>query len=160
MGSRLYRSSVAVMLCMQSIVCVHLPSVISCSRYSHDCIPCNGANINALQHNHFVPMGIEVDLPVNIKKAVTLEILTTLVEELRSQSVNLRTRKRLNAIPPTAIDGRHRVYGLCREFQNLLRRKGALLPLSLRIILPDIPPWLVIQGLDCHFINVSLVMVI
>jgi hypothetical protein len=44
-------------------------------------------------------MGIEVDLPVNIKEAVTLEILTTLVEELRSQSVNLRTRKRLNAIP-------------------------------------------------------------
>jgi hypothetical protein len=50
-------------------------------------------------------MGIKVDLPVNVKKAVTLEILTTLVEELRSQSMNLRTRKRLNAIPPTVIDG-------------------------------------------------------
>jgi hypothetical protein len=49
-------------------------------------------------------MGIEVDLLVNIKKAVTLEILTTIVEELRSQSMNLRTRKRLSAIPPTAID--------------------------------------------------------
>jgi hypothetical protein len=61
-------------------------------------------------------MGIEVDLPVNIKKAVTLEILTTLVEELRSQSVNLRMRKRLNAIPPAAIDGRYRVYGLRRQF--------------------------------------------
>jgi hypothetical protein len=97
---------------------------------------------------------------VNVKKAVTLEILTTLVEELKSQSMNLRTRKRLNTILPTAIDGRHRVYGLRRQFQNLLRRKGALLPLPLRIILPDIPPWLAIQGLDCRFINVSLVMVI
>jgi hypothetical protein len=105
-------------------------------------------------------MGIEVDLPVNIKKAVALEILTTLVEELRSQSVNLRMEKRLNAIPPTAIDGRHRVYGLRRQFQNLLQGKGALLPLPLRIILPDIPPWLAIQGLDCRFINVSLVMII
>jgi hypothetical protein len=160
MGLQLYRSSVAVMLCTQSVVCVHLPSVISCSRYSHDCIPCNGANINALQHYHFVPMGIEVDLPVNVKKAVTLEILTTLVEELRSQSMNLHTRKRLNAIPPAAIDSRHRVYGLRRQFENLLQRKGALLPLPLQIILPDIPPWLAIQGLDCRFINVSLVMVI
>jgi hypothetical protein len=105
MGSRLYRSNVAVMLCTQSVVCVHLPSVISCSRYSHDCIPYNGANINTLQRYHFIPMGIKVDLPVNVKKAVTLEILTTLVEELRSQSMNLRTRKRLNAIPPTVIDG-------------------------------------------------------
>jgi hypothetical protein len=49
-------------------------------------------------------MGIEVDLPMNVKKAVTLELLTTLVEELRSQSMNLCTRKRLNAIPPAAID--------------------------------------------------------
>jgi hypothetical protein len=105
-------------------------------------------------------MGIVVDLPVNVKKAVTLEILTTLVEELRSQSVNLCTRKWLNTIPLAAIDGRHRVYGLHRQFQNLLRRKGALLPLPLRIILPDTLPWLAIQGLDCRFINVSLVMVI
>jgi hypothetical protein len=45
---------------------------------------------------------------------VALEILTTLLEELRSQSVNLRTRKRLNTILPIAIDDRHRVYGLCR----------------------------------------------
>ena len=92
MGSRLYRSSIAMMLCTQSVVCVHLPSVISCSRYSHDCIPCNGANINTFQRYHFVPMGIEVDLLVDIKKAVTLEILSTLVEELRSLSVNLQGR--------------------------------------------------------------------
>jgi hypothetical protein len=105
-------------------------------------------------------MGIEVDLPMNVKMAVTLEILTTLVEELRSQSVNLRTRKRLNAIPPAAIDGQYRVSGLHRQFQNLLRRKGTLLPLPLRIILPDTLPWLAIQGLDCRFINVSLVLVI
>jgi hypothetical protein len=105
-------------------------------------------------------MGIEVDLPVNVKKVVTLEILTTLVEELRSQSVNLCTRKRLNTILLAAIDGWHRVYGLRRQFLNLLRRKGALLPLPLQIILPDIPPWLAIQGLDCRFINVLLVMVI
>jgi hypothetical protein len=50
-------------------------------------------------------MGIVVDLLVNIKKVVALEILTTLLEELRSQSVNLRMRKRLNTILPTAIDG-------------------------------------------------------
>jgi hypothetical protein len=93
------------MIRMQSVVCVHLPSVISRSRYFHDCIPCNGANINALQRYHFVPMGIVVDLLVNIKKVVALEILTTLLEELRSQSVNLRMRKRLNTILPTAIDG-------------------------------------------------------
>jgi hypothetical protein len=148
------------MLCTQSVVCVHLPSVISCSRYSYDCIPCTGANINTFQRYHFVPMGIEVDLPVNVKKAVTLEILTTVMEELKSQSMNLHTRKRLNAIPPAIVDGQHRVYGLRRQFQNLLRRKGALLPLPLQIILPDIPPWLAIQGLDCRFINVSLVMVI
>jgi hypothetical protein len=105
-------------------------------------------------------MGIEVDLLVNVKKAVTLEILTTLVEELKSQSVNLRTRKRLNAIPTVAIDGRREVYGLRRQFQNLLWRKGALLPLPLQIILPDTLSWLAIQGLDCRFINVLLVMVI
>jgi hypothetical protein len=50
-------------------------------------------------------MGIVVDLLVNIKKVVALEILTTLLEELRSQSVYLRMRKRLNTILPTAIDG-------------------------------------------------------
>jgi hypothetical protein len=76
-------------------------------------------------------MGIVVDLLVNVKKAVTLEILTILVEEFRSQSVNLRTRKWLNTIPPVAIDGRHRVYGLRRQFQNLLRKKVTLLPLPL-----------------------------
>ena len=112
MGLRLYRSNVAVMLYTQSVVCVHLPLIISCSRYSHDCIPCNGANINNLQCYHFVPMGIEVDLPVNVKKAVTLEILTTFVEELRSQSMNLCMRKWLNAILLTTIDSQHRVYGL------------------------------------------------
>ena len=81
-----------------------------------------------------------MDLPGNIKKAVTLEILTILVEELRSQSVNLHTRKRLNATLFTAIDSRHRVYGLHRQFQNLLWRKGALMPVPLQIILLDIPP--------------------
>jgi hypothetical protein len=76
-------------------------------------------------------MGIVVDLPVNVKKVVALEILTTLLEELRSQNVNLHTRKRLNTILAAAIDGRHRVYGLRRQFENLLWKKGALLPLLL-----------------------------
>ena len=49
---------------------------------------------------------------MNVKKAVTLEILTTLVEELRSQSVNLCRRIRVNAIPLTEIDNQHRIYGL------------------------------------------------
>ena len=97
---------------------------------------------------------------MNIKKVVILEMLTILVEELKSQGVNLRTRKQLNIIPLTAIDDRHKVHGLRRQFQNLLRKKDTLLPLLLRIILPDTPPWLAIQGLDSSFINVSLVVVI
>jgi hypothetical protein len=140
MGSRLYRSSIAVMIRTQSVVCIYLPLVISRSRYIHDCIPRNGANINALQHYYFVSTGIVVDLPVNVKKAVALEILTSLLEELRSQSVNLRMRKRLNTILPAAIDGRHRVYGLSRQLENLLRRKGALLPFPLQIKC-RIPSW-------------------
>ena len=140
MKSQLHCSSIAMMLYTQSVVCVHLPLVISCSRYSYDCIPCNEANINTFRRYHFVSMGIKVDLPVNVKKAVILDILTTFMEELRSLSVNLRTRKRLNAIPFTTTDSRHRVYGLHRQFQDLLQRKGALLPLLLQIILLDIPP--------------------
>jgi hypothetical protein len=73
-----------MMIRTQSVVCIHLPSVISRSRYTHDCIPRNEANINALQRYHFVPMGIVVDLLVIVKKAVALEILTALLEELRS----------------------------------------------------------------------------
>jgi hypothetical protein len=76
-------------------------------------------------------MGIVVDLPVNVKKAVALEILTAFLEELRSQSVNLRTKKRLNTILPAAIYDRHRVYGLRRQLENLFWRKGALLPFPL-----------------------------
>ena len=160
MGLRLYCSNIAMMFCMQSVVCVHLPSILSCSRYFYDCIPYNGTNINTVQQYHFVSMGIEMDLPMKVKKAVTLEIPTILVEGLRSQSVNLCTRKWLNTIPLTAIDGRHRVYGLHWQFQNLLWRKGTLLSLLFRIILPDTPLWLAIQGLDISFINVLLVVVI
>jgi hypothetical protein len=46
-----------------------------------------------------------VDLLVNVKKAMALEILSTYLEELRSERVNLRTGEWLNTIPLAAIHG-------------------------------------------------------
>jgi hypothetical protein len=55
-----------------------------------------------------------VDLPVYVEKAVALEVLSTFMEELRSESVNLRMRKRLDVILLAAIDAGHRIDRLRR----------------------------------------------
>ena len=44
-----------------------------------------------------------------VEKVVALEVLSTFMEELQSESVNLRTRKRLDAILLAANDARHRI---------------------------------------------------
>jgi hypothetical protein len=44
-----------------------------------------------------------------VEKAVALEVLSSFMEELRSESVNLRTRKRLDAILLVATDVGHRI---------------------------------------------------
>jgi hypothetical protein len=44
---------------------------------------------------------------VYVEKAVALEVLSAFMEEMQSESVNLRTRKWLNAILLAAIDTRH-----------------------------------------------------
>jgi hypothetical protein len=76
-----------------------------------------------------------VDLLVYIEKAVALEVLSAFMEELRSESVNLRTRKRLDAILLAAIDAGHRIDRLRRQLKHLLRRIGAFLPLAARFVL-------------------------
>jgi hypothetical protein len=108
-------SNIVLLICTHFGVGVYLPTVVSCPRYTHDCIPCYGANINAFQYYHFVSKGIVVDLPLNIKKAVALEVLTTFLEELQFESMNLCTRKWLNTILLTANDARHRVDWLLGE---------------------------------------------
>jgi hypothetical protein len=50
-----------------------------------------------------------VDLPVYVEKAVAFEVLSVFMEELRSESVNLCTRKRLDAILLAATDAGHRI---------------------------------------------------
>jgi hypothetical protein len=50
-----------------------------------------------------------VDLLVNVKKAVALKELSTFLEELRSKSVNLRTRDRLHTSLLAANDAGYRV---------------------------------------------------
>jgi hypothetical protein len=55
-----------------------------------------------------------VDLPVYVEKAVALEVLSTFLEELRSESVNLSTRKRLDVILLAATDVGHRIDRLHR----------------------------------------------
>jgi hypothetical protein len=67
-----------------------------------------------------------VDLPVYIEKAVALEVLSAFMEELRSESVNLRTRKRLDAILLVATDAGHRIDRLRQQLKHLLRRIGAV----------------------------------
>jgi hypothetical protein len=46
---------------------------------------------------------------VYVEKAVVLEVLSTFMEELRSESVNLRMRKRLDVILLAATDAGHRI---------------------------------------------------
>jgi hypothetical protein len=50
-----------------------------------------------------------VDLPLYVEKVVALEVLSTFLEELRSENVNLSTRKRLDAILLAASDTGHRI---------------------------------------------------
>jgi hypothetical protein len=101
-----------------------------------------------------------VDLPVYVEKAVALEVLSTFMEELQSERVNLRTRKRLDAILLAATDAGHRIDRLCRHLKHLLRRIGAIVPLTAKFVLSNTPLRLAIQGLDCCIINVPLTMVI
>ena len=49
-----------------------------------------------------------------VKKAVALEVLTAIIVELQSQSINCRMRKRLDAILLTTNDARHRIDRLRR----------------------------------------------
>jgi hypothetical protein len=95
-----------------------------------------------------------------VEKAVALEVLSAFMEELRSESVNLRTRKRLDAILLAAIDAGHRIDRLCRQLKHLLRRIGDVLLLVARFVLSNIPPRSAIQGLHCCIVNVPLIMVI
>jgi hypothetical protein len=97
---------------------------------------------------------------VYIEKAVALEVLSAFMEELLSESVNLRTRKRLDAILLAAIDAGHRIDRLCRQLKHLLRRIGDVLLLVARFVLSNIPPRSAIQGLHCCIVNVPLIMVI
>jgi hypothetical protein len=46
---------------------------------------------------------------VYVEKAVVLEVLSTFMEELRSESVNLRMRKWLDVILLAATDAGHRI---------------------------------------------------
>jgi hypothetical protein len=101
-----------------------------------------------------------VDLPVYMEKAVALEVLSAFMEELRSESVNLRTRKRLDAILLVAIDAGHRIDQLCQQLKHLLRSIGAVLPLAARFVLSNTPPRSAIQGLHYCIVNVPLTMVI
>jgi hypothetical protein len=101
-----------------------------------------------------------VDLLVYVEKAVALEVLSAFMEELRSESVNLRTRKRLDASLLAAIDAGHKIDQLRRQLKHLLWRIGVVLPLAARFVLSNTPPRSVIQGLHCCIINVPLILVI
>jgi hypothetical protein len=97
---------------------------------------------------------------VYVKKAVALEVLSAFMEELRSESVNLRTRKRLDAILLAATDAGHRIDRLRQQLKHLLQRIGTVLLLVARFVLLNTPPRSAIQGLDCCIVNVPLIMVI
>jgi hypothetical protein len=81
-----------------------------------------------------------VDLPVYVEKAVALEVLSAFMVELRSESVNLRTRERLDAILLVATDAGHRIDRLRRQLKHLLWRIGTVLPLAARFVLSNTPP--------------------
>jgi hypothetical protein len=101
-----------------------------------------------------------VDLLVYVEKAVALEVLSAFMEELRSESVNLRTKKRLDAILLATIDAGHRIDRLRRQLKHLLRRIGVVLPLAAGFVLSNTPPRSAIQGLHYCIVNVPLIMVI
>jgi hypothetical protein len=97
---------------------------------------------------------------VYVEKAVALEVLSAFMEELQSESVNLRTRKRLDAILLATTDIGHRIDRLRQQLKHLLRMIGAVLPLAAKFVLSNTPPRSAIQGLDYCIINVPLIMVI
>jgi hypothetical protein len=97
---------------------------------------------------------------VYVKKVVALEVLSAFMEELRSESVNLRTKEWLDAILLAATDAGHRIDRLHRQLKHLLWKIGAVLPLVARFVLSNTPPRLAIQGLHCCIVNVPLIMVI
>jgi hypothetical protein len=154
------RSNIAVLINTHFVVGIHLPKVVSCPWYTLAYIPCYEADVNAFQCYHFVSKRVAVDPPVNVKKVVALEVLSTFLEKLQFESMNLCTKERLNTVIFTTSDARHKVDWLRGEFEYLFWRIGAHFPLALQIILSNIPPRLAIQGLDRRIINVLLVMVI
>jgi hypothetical protein len=87
---------------------------------------------------------------VYVEKAVALEVLSDFMEELRSKSVNLCTRKWLDAILLAATNAGHKID----------RRIGVVLPLTARFVLSNTPSRSAIQSMDCCIINVPLIMVI
>jgi hypothetical protein len=99
-----------------------------------------------------------VDLPVYVEKAVALEVLSAFMEELRSESVNLCTRKRLDAILLAATNVEHRIDQLRRQLKHLLQRIGVVLPLTARFVLSNNPPRSANQGQDYCIVNVLLIM--
>ena len=101
-----------------------------------------------------------MDLLMYVKKAVALEVLSTFLEELRYESVNLSTEKRLDAILLTTTDVGYRIDQLHQQLKYLLWKTGAVVPLAVQFVLSNTPPRSVIQGLDCCIVNVLLIMVI
>jgi hypothetical protein len=59
---------------------------------------------------------------VYVEKVVALEVLFAFMEELRSESVNLRTREWLDEILLAATNAGHRIDRLRRQLKHLLRR--------------------------------------
>ena len=101
-----------------------------------------------------------MDLPVYVEKAMALEVLFAFMEELHSESVNLCTRKWLDAILLAANDARHRIDRLRQQLKYLFRGLATGLPLAARFVLSNTPSKLAIQGLNCYIVNVLLIMVI
>jgi hypothetical protein len=95
-----------------------------------------------------------------VEKAMALEVLSAFMEELRSESVNLRTRKRLDPILLAATDAGYRIDRLRRQLKHLLRRISVVLPLAARFVLSNTPPRSAIQGLHYCIVNVPLIMII
>ena len=54
MNSWFCRSNIAVLINTHPIASVNLPSVVCRCGYTHDCIPCLGADITAFKRYHFV----------------------------------------------------------------------------------------------------------
>ena len=155
MSPRLLCLKIVVMINNNFIASIFFPMVVRHLKYTHDCIPCNGTHINAFPRNHFISKEIMVDLLVNIKEEVVLEVLITYLKWLCFNSVNLCMRVQLNIVLPTILAIGYWVHRLFRELEHFLRRTGALLPLVQGFVLTNILLILAIKRLDCYIINVS-----